>query len=180
MLDQELVTDVSVINETRQDPGGFYVMAELRDGADPQKVEKSIRAEIEAVASEGVAKKDLARIRTQIEASFLFQDEAVLDLAMKLARFEAGTPDGYRTLANVLPTYASLTTKELAATAARYLDFRRAAVVWAMPAAGAAPAPAKGKSRPKAGAKAKQLAKAATKRPAKATRGAGKRRGGKR
>ncbi len=180
VLDQELVTDVSVINETRQDPGGFYVMAELRDGADPQKVEKSIRAEIEAVASEGVAKKDLARIRTQIEASFLFQDEAVLDLAMKLARFEAGTPDGYRTLANVLPTYASLTTKELAATAARYLDFRRAAVVWAMPAAGAAPAPAKGKSRPKAGAKAKQLAKAATKRPAKATRGAGKRRGGKR
>ena len=75
------------------------------------------------------------RIRTQIRASFLFQDEAVLDLAMKLARFEAGTPDGYRTLAGVLPTYDSLTQKELAAVSARYLDFRRAAIVWALPAA---------------------------------------------
>ncbi|MFM1870765.1 MAG: hypothetical protein RL398_187 [Planctomycetota bacterium] len=191
VLKEELVTDVSVINETRQDPGGFYVMAELLDGTDPQKVERIVREEIAALCKEGVPKKDLERIRTQIAASFLFQDEAVLDLAMKLARFEAGTPDGYRTLANVLPTYASLTTKELAATATKYLDFSRAAVVWAMPAAAPATAPstrvgkqgksAKAKTKAKAGKAAKPAKKdkaAKAGKAAKPGKKGGKRRGG--
>ncbi len=147
VLKDELLTDVSVMNETRQDPGGLFVLCELRDGADPARVEAAIRDEIEAQRDKGVAKKDLDRIRTQIRASFLFQDEAVLDLAMKLARFEAGTPDGYRTLASVLPTYDSLTQKELAEVSARYLDFRRAAVVWALPAAKPVAGEARGRGR---------------------------------
>ncbi|MCA8963402.1 MAG: insulinase family protein [Planctomycetes bacterium] len=178
VLEDELVTDVSVINETRQDPGGFFVMCELRDGADPAEVEAAIREEIAAQRDVGVAKKDLARIRTQIRASFLFQDEAVLDLAMKLARFEAGTPDGYRTLANVLPTYDSLTPKELAEVSAKYLTFDRAAVVWALPAATTAPGvkprakvKAAGKGRTRAKAKAQPKAKPKPKPKAKTKRG---------
>jgi zinc protease len=135
VLKDELVTDVNVINETRQEPGALFVMCELRPGASPARVEATIREEIGRQIDEGVAKKDLQRIRAQISASFLFQDEAVLDLAMKLARFEASTPEGFRTLAKVLPTYESLTPRELKEVAARYLDFRRAAVVWALPAA---------------------------------------------
>lgn len=134
VMDLGLVTEVNVINETRQDPGGFYVMAELRDGADPQKVEKVVREEIAGLCDAGVAKPDLARILAQIDASFLFQDEAVLDMAMKLAKFEAGTKDGYRTLATVLATYHSLTNKELKEVARKYFDFNKAAVVWALPA----------------------------------------------
>ena len=117
-----------------------------------------MREEIAHLIEEGVAKKDMERIQAQIRASFLFQDEAVLDLAMKLGRFEAGTPEGFRTLATVLPTYESLTQKELREVAAKYLDFDRAAVVWAIPASG----PAKGKGKGKGKGKAKQ-AKAAKK-----------------
>ncbi|MBL8729355.1 MAG: insulinase family protein [Planctomycetes bacterium] len=135
VLKEELVTDVNVINETRQEPGALFVMCELRPDTAPAKVEAAVREEIARQIDEGVPKKDLQRIRAQIGASFLFQDEAVLDLAMKLARFEASAPEGYRTLATVLPTYESLTQRELRDTAARYLDFRRAAVVWAVPAA---------------------------------------------
>ena len=163
VLKDELVTDVSVINETRQDPGGFFVMCELRDGADPARVEAAIREEIVAQREAGVAKKDLERIRTQIRASFLFQDEAALDMAMKLARFEAGTPDGYRTLANVLPTYDSLTPKELAETSAKYLDFGRAAVVWALPAAAAAAPARKGKKKAARKTKGKAAARPGSK-----------------
>ena len=134
VLKDELVTEVSVINETRQDPGALFVMCELRDGASANRVESAIREEIAELVEEGVAKKDLERIKAQIRASFLFQDEAVLDMAMKLARFEAGAPDGFRTLATVLPTYDSLKPKELSEVAAKYLDFERAAVVWAVPA----------------------------------------------
>jgi zinc protease len=134
VLKDELVTEINVMNETRQDPGSLLVMCELRDGVAPGKVELVIREEIRKLIDEGVAKKDIARIRAQIRASFLFQDEAVLDLAMKLGRFESGTPDGYRTLATVLPTYDSLTPKELRDVAAKYFDFDRAVVVWAVPA----------------------------------------------
>ncbi len=138
VLQDELVTDVNVMNETRQNPGSLMILCELRLGVTPGRVEQAVREEIAAQIAEGVRKKDLARIQAQIRASFLFQDEAVLDLALKLARFEAGTPDGYRTLAGVLPTYESITAKELRAAAAKYFDFERASIVWALP--GAAPA----------------------------------------
>jgi len=118
------------------------VLCELREGVTPAEVELAVREEIKKLIAEGVGKKDMERIQAQIRASFLFQDEAVLDLAMKLGRFEAGTPGGYRTLETVLPTYRSLTQKELRDVAAKYFDFDRAAVVWAVPA--------------NAGAKAKQ------------------------
>ena len=133
VLEDELVTDVSVVNETRLDPGGLFVLTELRDGADPDDVEAALREEIEGLIEAGVARRDLARIRAQIRASFLFQDETVLDLALKLARFQALTPDGWRTLGKVLPTYDALTNKELKAVAARYLRLDRSVWVRALP-----------------------------------------------
>lgn len=186
VLKEELVTDVNVINETRQDPGALFVLCELRDGAPPERVEQAVREEIAGLVDEGVDKRDFARIRTQIRASFLFQDESVLDMAMKLGRFEAGAPEGYKTLATVLPTYESLTAKELREVAARYLSFHRAAVVWAVPAA--APATVgKKKSKPsraargaKAKSKAKGKGKGKTRSKSKAKTGANSKRGGSR
>ncbi len=133
VLDDESVTDVSVINETRLDPGALFVLAELREGASMQKVEAAIRAEIEALVREGVAKQDLARIRTQIRAGFLFQEESALDHALKLARFEALTPGGHRTLDTVLPTYDSLKQDELRQVASRYLTPNKSVCVHAIP-----------------------------------------------
>jgi zinc protease len=133
VLDEELVTDVSVINETRLDPGALFVLTELRQGADLDKVERIVREEIDAMAQDGVDKHDLARIRAQIRASFLFQDESVLDHALKLARFEALTPGGYKTLATVLPTYESLKPEELRQAAARYFAPARSVCVQAVP-----------------------------------------------
>jgi zinc protease len=161
VLEDELVTDVNVINETRQDPGALFVLCELRTGVSPERVETAVRQEIQALVEEGVAKKDLERIRVQIRASFLFQDESVLDLAMKLGRFEAGTAEGYRTLANVLPTYDSLTTAELKQVAGKYFDFDRATTVWAVPRV-AAPAVRKKVKVTKKAAKKRADSKAKT------------------
>lgn len=165
VLKDELVTEVSVMNETRQDPGALFILCELRPGVRIAQVEQAVREEIARQIVDGIAKHDLDRIRTQIRASFLFQDEAVLDLAMKLARFEAGTPEGYRTLEAVLPTYDSLKPAELRTVAARYFDFRKAVIVSAVPAAGG--------ERPARKAKARQ-AKTRKAKPA-AQRGARKR-----
>jgi zinc protease len=133
VVDEELVTDVSVVNETRLDPGAAFVLCELRHGAEPKVVERCVREEIAALLQTGVPDAELQRIREQIRASFLFQDETVLDQALKLARFEAMAPNGHLALETVLPTYASLGNKELKQVAAKYFDFHRAAVVWALP-----------------------------------------------
>ena len=134
VVQDRLCSEVMVMNEVRQDPGGFFIMCELHPGKDPDKVERAIREEVAGLIQDGVAARDLRRIRTQIESSFLFQDETVHDLAMKLARFEAGTPDGYKTLADVLPTYESMNKDELRGVAAKYFRFDRATVAWAFPA----------------------------------------------
>lgn len=161
VLQDRTVGDISVMNETRQDPGGLFILAELHPGASRDKVEAAIREEVARQVAEGVAARDLDRIRTQIRASFLFQDETVLDMAMKLARFEAGTSGGYRTLAEVLPTYDSMTRRELRDVAKKYLDFDRATVVWAVPAAEQKPAGRKraAKKRTVSRATAKKVAK---------------------
>ena len=179
VLKDRTVGDISVINETRQDPGGFFLLAELHPGADRGKVEAAIREEVAALVAEGVAERDLRRIRTQIRSSFLFQDETVLDMAMKLARFEAGTPDGYRTLADVLPTYDALKRRDLKEVAARYLDFDRATVVWAVPANEAASKPAPRKRRTATAKATKKRAKKASPKKAGGKRGSKKKAGRK-
>ena len=176
------VTDVSVMNETRQDPGGFFIMCELHPGVDQAKVEKAIREEVAALTREGVAERDLTRIRTQIRSSFLFQDETALDMAMKLARFEAGTAKGYQTLAEVLPTYDSLQRLELRDTAAKYLQFDRATVVWAVPAEPAASTSRKATSRKaasKAAAAKRTSARQGTTEKSSAKRSSGRKLSGK-
>jgi zinc protease len=167
VVKDQSVTDVSVINETRQDPGGFFILCELHPGVEQAKVEAAIREEVAALTEQGVAERDLKRIRTQIRSSFIFQDETVLDMAMKLARFEAGTEMGYRTLADVLPTYDSLSRHELRETAAKYLRFDRATVVWGVPEAADVPVV---KVKPKSSSKkasAKRVAKKAVAKKAK-------------
>lgn len=159
VMKDQLVSEVSVFHESRLDPGALFVLAELRDGIAPAKVEAAVREEIAALVQEGVAKKDFARIRAQIRASFLFQDEAVLDLALKLARFQALTPEGWRTLGKVLPAYDALTNKQLVATAAKYLQFDRSAWVWAIPAGDSKVAGKKATAKKVAGKKAAKKGK---------------------
>jgi zinc protease len=136
VLDEELVTEVSCGHESRLDPGAVFVMCELRDGSKPRQVEDVIREEIGALVEKGVNRKSRQRILAQIRSGYLFEDETTLSQALKLARFEGQTPDGYKTLERVLPAYSSLGDKELREVAGRYLDFRRAVVVWALPEGG--------------------------------------------
>ncbi|MFN3242732.1 MAG: insulinase family protein [Planctomycetota bacterium] len=175
VLDDRLCSEVMALNEVRQDPGGFFVMCELHPGKNPDKVERAIREEFAGLIADGIKARDLRRIRTQIESSFLFQDETAHDLAMKLARFEAGTPDGYRTLGDVLPTYESMANDELREVAAKFFRFDRASIAWAVPMGGPGEAgPAARRPAKKAPGK-KAPGKKATGRKAPGKKGAAKR-----
>jgi len=177
VLKDRLCTEVSTMNEVRQDPGGFFIMCELHPGADPDKVERAIREEVAGLCAEGIAARDLRRIRMQIESSFLFQDETVLDQAMKLARFEAGTPGGYRTLDSVLPTYEAMTRDELRRVATKYFQFDRAVVAWSIPAVQVQPAASARKAPARRAAKKGSAAKGAAKKKATAKKKAAAKKG---
>jgi zinc protease len=133
VLEEELATDVSVYNEVRQDPGLFWIAVELIDGADPHAVERIVREELDRLASGGATAAELRRARTQLRAGYLFDEETVLDLAMKIGRFEAMTERGHRLLESVLDSYAAVTSQQIKEVAQRTFPADRCTVVWSIP-----------------------------------------------
>jgi zinc protease len=148
VLEEELVTDVWVMNETRKDPGVFWITAELREKIHPEKVEAVLREEIGKIIQHGVTATELKRARTQLRSGFLFEDETVLDAAMKIGRFEAMSTKGYRQLADVPAVFDGVSNAGLKQVAARYFHDDAWNVVWSMPRDGAKPKP-KPKKKPK-------------------------------
>lgn len=133
VLKEQIATDVVVANESRLDPGVFWILAELHEDAQPAEAERMVRAEIERIALDGVSAAELRRVRTQIRAGFLFEGETVLDLAVKLGRYEASAREGYRLLDRVLPAYDAVRPAQVRAVAERYLAPDSLTAVWSVP-----------------------------------------------
>ena len=133
VLEEQQATYVSTVNEPRFDPGIFWVVLELREGADPVAVESMVREEISELCRKGVRVPDLRRIRVQLRSSFLFEDETVQDVAMKIGRFEALTETGYPMLKDVLETYAGIDRSQIVEVAKRYLSPANCTVAWSVP-----------------------------------------------
>jgi predicted Zn-dependent peptidase len=121
------------MNETRLDPGVFWVTAELRRNAEPARVEAALREELDKLIDKGVVAAELKRARTQLRSSFLFEEEAALDAAMKIGRFQALSAKGYRQLADVLGAFDKITNAQLKAVAERYLHADAWNLAWSLP-----------------------------------------------
>jgi zinc protease len=178
VLDEEVATYVTTHNETRLDQGLFWILAELHAGVDVERVEGMIREEIARLCEEGVEAAEQRRARVQIRSSYLFEDETVLDAALKIGRFEALASAGHRLLDDVLPTYDEIDRRELREVARRYFGPEAWSVVWSLPedaelrrpTATARKRSAKAKTSRKAAtvtAAAKKAPRAASKKPAK-------------
>ena len=128
-----LATGVSVHNETRKDPGILWISVEMHEGKDPTRAEAIVRDEIARVREKGVTAAELERTRIQLRASFLFDEETAMDLAVKLGRFEALAPGGWRILERVLPTFATVKSKDIQEAVRKYLDDDQLTIVWSLP-----------------------------------------------
>jgi len=133
VLDSGMATYVSCYNETRQDPGLFWITAEVQDGVPTEKVETAIREELDRLAAEGLEEDELRRIRAQVRSSFQFEDETALDQAMKIGRFEASAQGGYKVLDNILDTYAAVDSARVQEVMQRYFRPNAARCVWSVP-----------------------------------------------
>ena len=164
---EELATHVSTSNETRADPGLFWVFVELRPGADLARTEAAVREELDILLESGVTGAEHRRARVQIRSSYLFEDETVLDTAMKIGRFEASAAGGYRLLRDVLPIYDEMDRREIRRAAGRYFAPGSWTIVWSEPAGVPARRVRKKRSRRKVAAKESPRSRSARKRAAK-------------
>lgn len=133
VLEDRIATGVSVHNETRHDPGLFWITAEIVEGKDPAKAEAAVRDELAKLVARGATSAELTRTRTLLRSAFLFDEETAMDLANKLGRFEALCPQGWRMLPKVTSTFAAIGNRELLEVAGRYLQPDRFVVVWSLP-----------------------------------------------
>jgi zinc protease len=122
ILDNQLVTDVSTYNEPRLDPGVFWFSFEMLPGVDPKVVEDCLRTQLQRIADDGVEDAELRRARTQLESSFLFEEETALDSALKIGRWEAQCQGGYRRLGEVEARYAAADSEAMQSVVQRYFS----------------------------------------------------------
>ena len=70
------------------DPNLFWFWATAMPGQTPETLEKELLAEMAKLEKEPVSDVELQRVRNQIEAAFVFQEDSVHRRASLLARFE--------------------------------------------------------------------------------------------
>ena len=133
VLERQLVTDVSTYNEPRLDPGAFWFTFELCEGVALQAVEECLQEELQGVLENGLDEGEIRRARTQLESAFLFEEETVLDSAMKIGRWEAQCVGGYKRLADVDELYAQVDSEAVRAVVGRYFSTDSWNIVWSLP-----------------------------------------------
>jgi zinc protease len=131
--DEALATDAHTHNETRLDPGLFWVTIELKPGASRERAEAALREEVQQLAERGPTAAELKRAHTQIAAALQFDEESVMDVAIKIGRFEAGVPGGHRALADLPARYRAVDARRVRGVVERYFAPDRWNVVWSLP-----------------------------------------------
>ncbi|HNV02018.1 MAG TPA: pitrilysin family protein [Vicinamibacterales bacterium] len=71
VYDDQIATDVSASLDSREIASQFYVMATVRPGIAPAKVEQALREELAALLKDGPTPAELERVKTQRRAAFV-------------------------------------------------------------------------------------------------------------
>ncbi|MGJ4730937.1 M16 family metallopeptidase [Luteimonas sp. SDU101] len=120
---EKLVDSIGAMAGASQLGSTFYVVATVKQGVDPAKVEAIIDEEIARLVAEGPTAEELERARTMIRAGFIRGVERIggfggkADVLAECAVFE-GDPGCFR---GQLANYASATAADLRAVGAKWL-----------------------------------------------------------
>jgi zinc protease len=138
VVEQELATSVSTHNDTRVDSGVFWLLAECSQKADLRRLEASIDAELARLADEFVPQKELARVRSLLEATEAYDHETASDMAEQLGEF--ATDAHWKLALRALEHVLAVDRKEVRDCARRLLARERRVVGWCVPRASPAKA----------------------------------------
>jgi predicted Zn-dependent peptidase len=124
----EVAVSVSISWGWRIDPGVFLAFAELAPGADVERAESLLWAEIAKVAERGVTGAEVARARALLRSSVLHELATHHGTAHALGQAEALLGD-WREAGRALEHYAAVTPRDVRRVAAEYLEPSRRCVV---------------------------------------------------
>jgi len=108
------------------DPRLFYLSAVPMPGHDTAELEKALDDEIARLRTEPVKEEELQRARNQIEAAFVFGQDALFSQAALLARHEI--VGSWKKLDEYLPAIRKVTAADIRRVAGRYLVRENSAV----------------------------------------------------
>ncbi len=119
IVDTGLASSVSGAVLPTEHPFLYYLSATVADGQTLPAVEDAILAALDRIVRDGVTDAELAKVRAQLRARFVYDGDSVTDIAHQLGYFE--TIDNWRTYDNLIPRLAMVTLDQVNAAARRYL-----------------------------------------------------------
>jgi predicted Zn-dependent peptidase len=137
-----LCTSVNAANNPRLNDSYFDISAELKNDADPARVEKIIREEIARAASAPPTAAEMQRIKNRIRMSFVTDLKSLEGLSDRLAWFERLR--SWKDMLDYPDRIAAVKREQIPAAVAQYLDPGRATIgLLLQKKAPATPAPGK-------------------------------------
>lgn len=140
LVDTQLASDVSSSLIPSVDPTLFRIVATARAGVDPRRLEERALAELERLAREPVPAEELAKVRKQARAQFVFAQDGVYRTALALGAF--AMVDGAEGFEALLRRIERVTADEVVAAAATYFTARTRTAGWYLPEPGGSAVPA--------------------------------------
>ena len=134
VLEKQLALDADSENSLlSKDPALFYVYATPLPGKQVGEVEKALEEEIERLQKEPVEKRELEKVKNQLESSFIYSQDSLFFQAMLLARYEIA--QSWKVLDQYLPLIQRVTPEDIQRVARQYLipDNRTAGTLLPLP-----------------------------------------------
>lgn len=141
LVETQLASEVSSSVVPAVDPTLFRIVATARAGVDVPGLEAPALAELERLAREPVSPGELAKVKKQAKAQFVFAQDGVFRTALALGAF--AVVDGPDAFPALLEHLDRVSPDDIMRTAATYFTHRHRTVGWYLPSpgGGAAPAP---------------------------------------
>uniref|UniRef100_UPI0025EAC621 M16 family metallopeptidase n=1 Tax=Nitrosomonas sp. TaxID=42353 RepID=UPI0025EAC621 len=125
-LNKSLVRESQIANSTSasygaiaRGPSIFFISAVPSAGRTVVELEQALRSEIEKIIKEGVTEEELTRVKTQVIAGHVYQQDSTFSQAMQLGRLES-TGLSYRDIDTILEKLKAVTAEQIRDVTKKY------------------------------------------------------------
>jgi len=133
LVERRLASSVSAAALPTEHPFLYLISATAMAGISLGDLESAAIAELERVATEGISWPELIKVKNQLRARLVFENDSVTTIAHQLGFFETvASVDLYR---NLSPLIAAVTEDDVGRVAAQYLRPNARTVGWFDPSA---------------------------------------------
>ena len=103
---------------TTRDPGLFYISVSALPGKDLGEIEKAIYDELELLKKTPIGFREMQKVKNQLEADFVFDQESIFSLGQKLAEYEIALD--WASIGAYVPSIRSVSAQEIQLVASKY------------------------------------------------------------